>query len=196
MTRTTYSMEYPHLLRAEQRFLGLIGDRPPRTDAAAAPVETIEIFRPGAGAALKRLLSCTGRMQGGLLFGTRDEGTLVAGFAAPAGVRPWLRSDDPLQMDAAYVLGWTDCLRDAYSITPGEKPMEWIGNWIAYPDSRLHSPNEDLPWITAGATRGLCDEDHPLLFVGWQESTLGMAAYLFDYASRSPVPVDVIWQNP
>lgn len=196
MTGTKCSMTYPYLLRAERRFLCLVGDLPPRTDAEAAPIESIEIYRRGAGAALKRMLSCTGRMQGGLLYGTRDEGALVVGFATPAGVRPWLQGENPLEIDASYALGWTDCLRDAYSITPGDQPVEWIGNWIAYPDSRLHSPHEDLPWITAGATQGLCDEEHPLLFVGWEESTLGMAAYLFDHAARSPVAVDVAWQVP
>lgn len=181
--------KYPVTTRTDRYFLRVIGD--PIPGAEPVPIKTASLHSVGAGAALERILSCPGRMQGGLLFGYRDAEDIRIGFASPAGVRPWHLSADPTDMDAGYVLGWMDCLRDAYSITPGADPIDWIGNWIAYPDGRLHTPEEDHHWFQVGRQKGLFDEEHLMLVVGWQNGQLGWNAYIYDSALDAPVPLEI-----
>lgn len=181
--------KYPPTSRTDRFFLRIVGE--PLPGAKDTAIEEVGLYRQGAASALERLLSCTGKMQGGLLFGYRHDTALNIGFAAPAGVRPWHQSDDPTDMDAGYVLGWMDCLRDAYSTTPGAPAIDWIGNWIAYPDSRLRTAEEDLQWIRAARQKGLIDQDHLCLFVGWRGAQLAWSAYLYDPEAETPVPVEV-----
>ena len=55
-----------------------------------------------------------------------------------------------------------------------------MGNWLAYPDSRLGRVEDDLVWLRRGFEGGLFDGDHVLVVVGWGEGTLDLRAYSAD----------------
>lgn len=163
-------------MRAQQRYLGLLAAQPPISDEDAVPLECVSFSRE-ARHYLQCQLYAPGRLRGGLMFGSKRGDTLDVRFVSPMGY-PWWYADStsaPLDLDERYVLGWSDCLEVLHG---GE--IDWVGNWLARPNSLLGDVAEDLIWLGLGAEKGLFDDRHVLVVVGWGEGALTGRAYAHD----------------
>lgn len=98
-------------MRARQRYLGLLPNERPISDQDSVSLERVTLAK-SARHSLRRQLYAPGRLRGGLLFGTRTNGTMEVILATPMGY-PWWYSnpnDALLGLDERYVLGWSDCV--------------------------------------------------------------------------------------
>ncbi|ULH13973.1 hypothetical protein MF271_01180 (plasmid) [Deinococcus sp. KNUC1210] len=128
---------------------------------------------PSVRQELSRCLEVKGRWQGGALFGEADFGTLTVRQISPLGPPAWWKG--PLTPHLSYLIGWSDSL----GRQPGPE-VDWAGNWIAAPDSRLPDERVDLNWLRQGVDGGLIDQDHPLLVVGRQGGHLTLRGYIWE----------------
>lgn len=78
-------------------------------------------------------------------------------------------------MDPRYVLGWSDCIQAVHG-----NQLDWVGNWLAAPDSQLRELEEQLSWVRRGGRQGLFDDRHPLVVIGLNEGMFQSRAYTFD----------------
>ncbi|GAA5534061.1 hypothetical protein [Deinococcus aluminii] len=111
---------------------------------------------------------------------------IIALRAATNGYTCWHGPEHgPLDMDERYLLGYLDCLREQED-TPF--PIDWVGNWLCYPNSQLANQlDEDLTWITRASQTRLIDDEHCLLIVGGAERGLAAHAYTERAADGSVV---------
>lgn len=175
-------------MRARQRYFGLLPDRRPVSDEELVPVKRITVVR-AARHSLRRQLDVPGRLRGGLLFGACRDGSLEVMLATPMGY-PWWYSDPSdalLGLDERYVLGWSDCVETLH----GGK-VDWVGNWLAYPDSSLGDVRQDLTWLYLGAEHGLIDGRHVLLMIGWDDGALAARAYTYDFGDWNQLACDFL----
>lgn len=164
---------FRNLSRAQQRFLGLTTPLRTRSDEEAQPTEHVT-FTQRAQDHLRRHLYASGAYRGGPLFGFRSGGDLAVQFIAPSGYTcgdPDLQRQ-PLRLDERYVLGWSDCLCAQF-----DGKLDWVGNWLMYPDSQLASVESDVAWLREGLETDLFNEAHVLLCVGWEGGVMNARAY-------------------
>lgn len=165
--------------RATQLYLGRPAAAQARAESEYQPLEAV-ILLPAVRQALSRSLEVKGRWQGGALFGETGFGTLTVRCVSPLGPPAW--RGGPLTPYLPYLIGWSDSL--------GAQPdpaVDWAGNWIAAPDSRLPDERVDLSWLRLGADGGLFDEKHPLMVAGIHEGRLALRGYAWD--EGEPVPL-------
>ncbi|MDP9765569.1 hypothetical protein [Deinococcus enclensis] len=153
--------------RVHRWWLGALG---PVTAVGEESASSSEVqLHPAARRALRRQLQAPGHLRGGLLFGQVQEDALHVTQVAPAGYRWW--QPDPLCGDERYALGWMDALA---ACTPGD--IDWVGSWLAAPDSRPFSVAQGDRWVRRAAGMGVVDSLHPLVTVGWSEGRLDAVA--------------------
>lgn len=172
--------------RAVERYLGRPAVKTPgMEDESQPPLETV-VFAVAVRRRLVRQLDVKGQWQGGALFGELTLGTLTVRFVTPLGPPGW--SKQPLLPHLPYLIGWSDSVDEQYS-----PALDWCGNWIAAPDSRLPDERADLSWLQLGAQQGLFDDAHPLVIVGLENGRLLGRAYSWDedgpVALRGPLEV-------
>lgn len=164
------------VMRARQRYLSLLPADSPLPDPEIGPPAQVT-FAGRTQRYLRRQLAVPGRLRGGLLFGERHGEILHIVLASPLGY-PWWYTDPRqafLHPDERYLLGWSDCVEEVYG-----GRVDWVGNWLAYPNNTLGDIREDIRWIDLGAQHGLVDDRHLLLVVGWVEGALTVRAYGYD----------------
>ncbi|WP_216322932.1 hypothetical protein [Deinococcus aestuarii] len=133
---------------------------------------------------LRERLYASGSYQGGPLFGFHSASDLSVQYAAPAGYicgDPELRRQ-PLALDERYVLGWSDCLE---TVSPGK--LDWVGQWLMYPDRQLAPLEQDVIWLRQGLGTDLFNEDHVLLTVGWEQGRISARALGYNRQTREPL---------
>jgi len=162
------------LNRAQQRVLGLVGTPSP-SDAEVLPVAHWTLS-PDALQAFRAWLLVPGHLQGGPLFGIRQEETLDIRFVARNGYPLQPSACDPLSFDGSYLLGLNDALT-----TQSEGSCDWVGQWLMYPDRQLPDLMTDLAWVGRAQEIGLVDDLHIMVMVGWVEGQLTTRAYAYDY---------------
>lgn len=171
--------------RAQQRLIGLVGPRRPRSDEENEELTQVTLS-PAAWSMLRPSLDAPGRLIGGVLYGHRLDGVLHVQLAAPGGYPWWLSAPDPLDLDPRYTLGWSDCLRAQYA-----DAVEWAGQWLMYPDRNLPAVAADHEWMLRGAPDRLIDHEHPLLVVGYTDGHLRVRAYHFEFGTLDITPLRV-----
>lgn len=164
-------------MRARLRYFGELPDDRSISDEDLVPLDGVSLGKH-ARHSLRRQLYVPGRLRGGLLFGMYKDGILEVTLATPMGYPWWYSSpnDALLGLDERYVLGWSDCIETIH----GGK-VDWVGNWLAYPDSSLGDVRQDLTWLYLGAEHGLIDDRHVLLMIGWDDGALAARAYTYDF---------------
>lgn len=174
-----------NISRAHKRFLGLTGEEMPRQEEELVSVGRVEVTPP-AVTFLQEQLQATGRHRGGALLGYRWKGVIVVLHATSSGYSGWYEQDDnPLHLDGRYLLGWVDGLRKHLEAST---PVDWVGNWISYPDSLLGTRlEEDLEWINEASRTRLVDDEHCLLIVGLEDGELASRAYTVRLPEGSPI---------
>lgn len=165
--------------RATQLYLGRPAAVQSRTESEYQPLEAV-ILLPTVRQALSRSLEIKGCWQGGALFGKVDFGTLTVRLISPLGPPAW--RGGPLTPYLPYLIGWSDSLE----IQPGVA-VDWAGNWIAAPDSRLPDERVDMSWLQRGAKAGLFDQEHPLVVAGVQEGHLVLRGYACEEGESVPL---------
>lgn len=128
------------------------------------------VFTAAVQQRLLRQLELKGRWQGGVLFGEETLGTLTVRFVAPLGPPVW--STQPLFPHLPYLIGWSDSISEQYGAG-----LDWCGNWIAAPDSRLPDERLGLTWLHLGARQGLFDDTHPMVVLGLEDGRLSGQVY-------------------
>ena len=169
--------------RAQQRFLGLTGPRRFRSDSENETLTGVALL-PAAWSGLKPFLDAPGRLTGGLLYGHRADGVLHVQLIAPGGYPWWLTEGTPLDMDAHYTLGWSDCVRSLYGDTVG-----WVGQWLMYPDRGFAATAVDHAWVDQGRPTRLIDPECPLLVIGYDEGALRVRAYRCELGDLDIIPL-------
>jgi hypothetical protein len=165
--------------RATQLYLGRPAAARIRTESEYHPLEAV-VLLPAVREALSRSLEVKGRWQGGALFGDTDAGSLTVRLVSPLGPPAWW--GQPLTPHLPYLIGWNDGL----GAQPGPA-VDWVGSWIAAPDSRLPDERADLSWLRRGADAGLFDQDHPLVVAGVQEGYLVLRGYAWEEGEPLPL---------
>lgn len=165
--------------RATQVFLKLANPAQSQREEFT-PMEAVA-FSALAKQALIRQLDVRAHWQGGTLFGELRNGLLFVRLITPLGPPGW--GQQPLTPHLPYVLGWSDSLYALYG-----DALDWHGNWISAPDSRLPDERADLTWLTLGARMGLFDDFHPLVIVGLRDGYLTGRAYC--WIDNEPVSLD------
>ena len=163
-------------MRAHERYLGFPPSQEALSEEALVPLDNLFLEEP-VQRFLQRQLAVPGRWRGGLLFGQARLGTLRVVHASPPAY-PSLDSgsrESPLHLDPRYVLGWSDCIQAVHG-----NQMDWVGNWLAAPDSQLRELEEQLNWVRRGGRRGLFDDRHPLVVIGLNEGMFQNRGYTFD----------------
>lgn len=150
-----------------------------RAESEYQPLEAV-LLLPSVRQTLSQVLEVKGRWQGGALFGHTDFGTLTVQLISPLGPPAWWGG--PLTPHLPYLIGWSDSLGPLHGPS-----VDWAGNWIAAPDSRLPDERADLSWLRRGAESGLFDQDHPLVVAGIQEGHLVLRGYAWE--EGEPVPL-------
>jgi len=138
----------------------------------AQPLEAV-VFTVVVRQTLMSHLDVKGRWQGGTLFGESTLGTLTVRLATPLGPPGW--EFQPLLPHLPYLIGWSDSVEVQYGAA-----LDWCGNWVAAPDSRLPDERADLSWLHLGVQQGLFDDIHPLVVVGMEDGRLLGRAYSWD----------------
>ena len=169
--------------RAQQRLLGLTGPRRARSDAENEALTGVALS-PAAWSGLRPFLDAPGRLTGGLLYGRRDHGVLQVQLVAPGGYPWWRPEGTPLDLDAHYTLGWSDCLHSLYGDSVG-----WVGQWLMYPDRSFPAAAVDHAWVDQGRPTRLIDHEHPLLVVGYDDGVRTVRAYRTEFGSLDIVPL-------
>lgn len=154
--------------RAMERYLGRSFSSHTSMDDAEQ-LESV-VLMPAVQLQLLRQLNVKGRWQGGVLFGEETLGTLTVRFVAPLGPPTW--AVQPLFPHLPYLIGWSDSVAEQYGTG-----LDWCGNWIAAPDSRLPDERLELNWLHLGAQQGLFDDMHPLVVIGVEEGRLSGRVY-------------------
>lgn len=171
--------------RAVERYLGRPAVKTPSMEDQSEPLETV-VFGVAVRRMLMRQLEVKGGWQGGALFGELTLGTLTVRVVTPLGPPGW--SSQPLLPHLPYLIGWSESVDEQYG-----SALDWCGNWIAAPDSRLPDERADLSWLHLGARQGLFDDAHPMVIVGMEEGRLFGRAYSWDengpVALRGPLEV-------
>ncbi|UQN08445.1 hypothetical protein [Deinococcus sp. QL22] len=173
--------------RATQLYLGRPAVAQTRAESEYQPLEAV-LLLPSVRQELSRCLEVKGRWQGGALFGETDFGTLTVRLVSPLGPPAWW--GQPLTPHLPYLMGWSDSMETQ----PGPV-VDWAGNWIAAPDSRLPDERKDLSWLQQGAEAGLFDQDHPLLVAGVQEGHLMLRGYAWEEGKSVPLQCTVNLPN-
>jgi hypothetical protein len=175
-------------MRARQRYLGLLPNERPILDEDLVPLERVTLVS-AARHSLRRQLYVPGRLRGGLLFGRCRDGTMEVMLATPMGYPWWYSnpSDALLAHDERYVLGWSDCIETIHGGT-----VDWVGNWLAYPDSTLGAVCQDLTWLHLGVEHGLIDDRHILLMIGWNDGALAARAHSYDFGEWNQLACDFL----
>lgn len=162
-------------MRAHRRYLGPDFKEQQKSGHDLALVKTVA-FGISARMYLMRQLYSPGRYRGGPLFGSQNGAVISIEYAASLGYlwRYGTGSDqeDCLETDERYLLGWSDCLE---LVRNGH--TDWIGNWIASPNSELGDPIEDLLWFRRGHKQGLFDGSNLLVMIGWDDGAMTGRAY-------------------
>ena len=169
--------------RAQQRLLGFTGPRRARSDSETEILTSVSLS-PAARSGLRPFLDAPGRLTGGLLYGSRADGVLHVQLVAPGGYPWWLPEGSPLDMDAHYTLGWSDCVRSLYGDT-----VSWVGQWLMYPDRGFPTTVVDHAWVDQGRPTRLMDHEHPLLVIGHDDGAFRVRAYRFEFESLAIVPL-------
>lgn len=172
--------------RAQQRLLGLTGPRRARSDSENETLTGVTLS-PAAWSGLQPFLDAPGRLTGGLLYGHRADGVLHVQLVAPGGYPWWQREETPLDMDAHYTLGWSDCLRSVYGDTVG-----WVGQWLMYPDRGFPAAAVDHAWVDQGRTTRLIDHEHPLLVIGYDDKVRKARAYRPEFGNLDILPLPLV----
>jgi len=162
--------------RAQQRLLHLSGPLRSRPDGETGVPESI-VFSPEAIGMLHTQVYATGSVRGGPLFGSLLEGEVTVMAAITNGMLALgdtLRYD-PLRVDSAYVLGWSESLALRY-----DGQVDWIGHWIMQADGLLGSTDQERSWFRRGLSTDLFNERNFLACVGWVEGILETRIYLVD----------------
>ncbi|WP_456833320.1 hypothetical protein [Deinococcus sp. UYEF24] len=161
------------ITRVHQRYLGLIPPRPTRSANLIGPPHQLS-FGTQVQEMIVEQLHASGTVRGGPLFGHTLAGVVTV-VAAPLGgyrvLDPALATD-PLAFDPRYVLGWVDSLNYTSEIK-----IDWVGNWVMWPNSALGSLEDDLAWIRRGRETDLINTKHCLCTFGWDGDILGARAY-------------------
>lgn len=180
--------EQPHHLLTTRLHRRLLGLTPPldlsgeRTDV---PLRTLVCHHEDR-ALLRRHLATAGQCRGGLLLGTRAGETLFLTHVLSAGYAWWLPEGDPFAVDARYVLGAVDALRN-----DSETHLDWIGNWVMYADGRVGSEEADRALWEEAYRRALVSEDAVLMVLGLNERRLEVRGYRV--AQGQPETLEVEW---
>lgn len=126
---------------------------------------------------LNRQLHSPARLRGGLLFGQQQGETLHVSLATTLGRSAWYGQSRwaALDVDARFTLGWSEAVQD---ILGGS--TDWVGNWLMYGNSQLHSGRKDQRWFRSGQRLGLFDETHVLMIAGWEEGRVTCRVYRQD----------------
>lgn len=159
--------------RAHRRFLGLAGLWTPDLEDSAMPIDRV-ILSAHVIKFFQAQLYLPGAYRSGPIFGHRDDGTLHAVFGAPAGYLSWTDYDPerPFHLDASYVLGWTDALQAVHP-----DPVEWVGTWLSFPDTRMPSAEKAAPLIRQAGDDLLSEYNTALLIIGWNRHELEVQGY-------------------
>lgn len=173
------------LSRAHRRFLGLTAHGESPRPEELVSIGQVEIT-PLARASLEAQLGAPGRYRGGALLGYRENGAIVVLHATSSGYTCWHEQEHgPLDLDERYLLGWLDGLRDK---ADPPSSVDWVGNWLSYPDSHLGDRLEnDVEWINQASQTRLIDAEHCLLIVGWEDGALGTRAYTREGGGITPL---------
>lgn len=159
--------------RAHRRFLGLAGEWSADLEDSAMPIDTVVISAQVAQC-FQSQLYVPGAFRSEPIFGHRDDGTLHAVYAAPAGYLTWKDHDpaQPFALDPSYILGWTDALQTVHSA-----PIDWVGTWLSFPDTRAADRATEQLLIEQARADLLSEYNTALLFVGWQRHELEIHSY-------------------
>ncbi len=125
---------------------------------------------------LQRQLGLPGRVRGGLLFGHHFEDTLHVLTASTAGLPWWYGKDEEraaLSIDERFTLAWSEAVGEVW-----QGYADWCGNWLIQPDEQLGGVERDARWFRRGVRKGVFDDRHPLLVVGYEDGQLQARAYL------------------
>lgn len=158
--------------RATQLYLGRPAVPRSRAESEYQPLEAV-LLLPPVQQILGRFLEVKGQWQGGTLFGASDFGTLTVQMISPLGPPAW--SGQPLTPHLPYLMGWSDCVGAQQNAD-----VDWAGNWISAPDSRLPDERADLAWLRRGVDLGFFDHEHPLVVAGMNEGRLALRGYTWD----------------
>lgn len=172
----------PIFSRAQQRFLGLVSTLP-RPDALAHPLQTIRL-EPQAQRCLMAQFYAPGTFRSGPLFGRRHNGVVTVSTVM-RGTPPGLvmDEDDLFPMDASYLLGCSDALRQA------EPVLDWVGHWLIAPDNALGSFQSHLDWLGQARPTALADEDTFLMIIGGLDESIIFTSYVVRNGEPTVLPV-------
>lgn len=153
--------------RVHKRWLGVSNQAAPKPKA-----ELIErvTFTAQAVAAIRDQLEVGGTFRGGLLFGKVEDSNLVVNWVAKGGYPMWTAS--PLQVDSHYALGWADALNTV------DTEADWVGHWLVYPTSNMHSELEDAMWVHTAYEAGLASDQQVFVIFGWENGQLVVKPYV------------------
>ena len=176
-------------MRARVRFLD---QRCPATSPVNEEYASVErvLFRRSAALTLRRQLQPTGRWIGGLLFGHPQGGALHVKHLSTLGCPAWYSAAERevLSPDVRYVLGWSDALEAVYG-----GRIDWVGHWVAAPNSLLPDVREDFAWLDRSLKIGLLDTQHVLVLTGWtRDGELMGRAYRLDSDTYARVDCSVL----
>lgn len=167
--------------RAHRRFLGILASGQETWDCA--PQEGI-ILAAHLRPVVLQHLATTGIPRGGPILGYRSGDQFTATHLLSA-MTPGLSGvRDPLAVDASYLLGAIDALRQFTG-----QPTDWIGHWYMATDGLATDELTDqLVWRRARrlALVGPCNA---LLTIGHGEGQPVMHAYVAQEGEMSPLPV-------
>jgi hypothetical protein len=158
--------------RATQLYLGRPAVPRPRAESEYQPLEAV-LLLPSVRKMLGQFLEVKGQWQGGALFGSSDFGTLTVQGISPLGPPAWW--GQPLTPNLPYLIGWSDSVGTQHGAE-----VDWTGNWIAAPDSRLPDERADLSWLRRGVDLGFFDHEHPLVVAGINDARLALRGYTWD----------------
>lgn len=149
----------PTYSRLERRFYGL-----PEPEEALPTLSLSELrLSQKATTFLEAHSPGTGIYRGGPLFGYAEEGVLYIEYATVGTIVPRRSGqDDPLALDAEYVLGYAKALQNV------DERLEWKGHWMAFPEAMKDDPTTCFGHLERGNRLGLLDLQRPLLFLAYQ----------------------------
>lgn len=162
-------------MRLHQRYLGLLSEEQLSDEKLTAPAR-VEVSKTASGH-LRRHLEVAGRFRGGLLFGKHISDVLRVQLVSTYGY-PWWFDDFREALtrpDTHYLLGWADCVNEVYA---GQ--IDWVGNWMAYPENELGDVRQDIRWVDIGIQLGLVGVREILLIIGRAEAGISSRAYAYD----------------
>ena len=161
--------------RATRWHLGL-----PQPRTTRPPTETL-LFDRSVHERITRGLHTPGRWSGGALYGTHASGILHIRHVSPLHPpTPDIR--DPLTINLPYLVGVSQAVS---SLIDGS--VEWCGQWLSPPHHQLPVEDQTLIHLAHCAQRGLVDEWHPLVMVGYIAEHLVGSAYTWKDGKARPI---------